>query len=126
MCVCVCVYVCVFVCMCVCVCVCLCVCVCVVELVLQKERELFQAATVAPVWQLKEDLQFRLPGALRPPDHTSNWEQVLIQVPPHPYLQASTDTGTSIPLLIQVPPHPYLHTPTDTGTSIPLLIQVPP
>ncbi|XP_062312161.1 coiled-coil domain-containing protein 148-like [Osmerus eperlanus] len=53
------------------------------ELVLQRERELFQAATVAPVWQLKEDLQVRLPGTQRPPltpAHTSDWEQVLIQV----------------------------------------------
>lgn len=50
-------------------------------LVLEREREAFQVATVEPVHQLKDDLSFRMDEAQQHlTAHHSSWEQVIEQV----------------------------------------------
>ncbi|XP_030614887.1 coiled-coil domain-containing protein 148 isoform X2 [Archocentrus centrarchus] len=52
------------------------------ELYLERERETFRMNTVEPVYQLRDDLRFRL-GEVQhqqPSAHPSNWEQVIQQI----------------------------------------------
>ncbi|XP_068613086.1 coiled-coil domain-containing protein 148-like [Brachionichthys hirsutus] len=51
-------------------------------LILEKEREAFRIATVVPVYQLKDDLCFRLAEGQRKQltAHRSNWEQIMQQI----------------------------------------------
>ncbi|XP_048094290.1 coiled-coil domain-containing protein 148-like isoform X1 [Alosa alosa] len=50
------------------------------DLLLQADRDSFRLATVEPVWQLKEDLQYRLDRIHVTAPHHSEWEQILQQV----------------------------------------------
>ncbi|XP_030643182.1 coiled-coil domain-containing protein 148-like [Chanos chanos] len=50
------------------------------DLQLEQEREDFRLATVEPVWQLREDLLFRLRAQSTSANQHAEWEQVLQQV----------------------------------------------
>lgn len=52
------------------------------ELLLQLEQDAFRVATVEPIFQLKEDLQFRLAEQEHQQlsTHPPNWGQVIQQV----------------------------------------------
>ena len=61
------------------------VCVCVsLELLLESELDAFRCATVEPIWQLREDLQYRLTEVQHQQQHQppqpADWEKVLHQV----------------------------------------------